>query len=79
MKRYLVYYNFDIKDPQTDLIVEASKGTFTVEAKSKRDVDTDAIRAKISRIAHDYRSKSNYYVSYSNYYRLEEVEESENI
>lgn len=79
MKQFLVYYNFDIKDPQTDLIAEADKGTFVVEANSIKDVDTDAIRAKIGRIAHDYRSQSNYYVSYSNYYRLEEIEESEHI
>ncbi len=75
MRKFLIYYSFTIKDPKTDLVVQDNKGSFEVEANSMRDIDTDDIRAKVSRIAHDYRSDPSYYVNYSNYYRIDEIKD----
>ena len=73
MKRYLIYYNFSIKDPKDDSIVQSDKGTFEMEFENKGAIDGDKIRSKIFKIAEEYRSKANYYVEHHNYYRIEEI------
>lgn len=74
MKRFRVYYSFDIKDPATDLVVEHSKGTFEVEAKNLKSINSKELKSEIYNIAANFKSFSSYYVGYSNYYKLEEID-----
>lgn len=74
MKTFRVYYNFDIKSNVTDLVVEADRGTFDIQVKSKKDIDFEEIKSRIAKIAQESKSDEKFYVSYANYYRVQELD-----
>lgn len=73
MKTFRVYYNFDIRSHETDLVVESGRGTFDIQVAKKKDIDFGDIKNRIAKIAQDSKSNSMFYTGYSNYYRIEEV------
>ena len=75
MKHFLIYYNYDIKDLDKDLVVLAEHRTMEVEAESRSKIDTDMIREKIRYVAHEARPHSNCEVIHANYYKIEEIKD----
>lgn len=75
MKKFRVYYSYDIKHPKTDLTVQYDKGVFEIEAESTKKINSKLLKGRIAKIAQDARNNPDYYVGYSNYYRLEEIKD----
>lgn len=72
-KRFNVYYNYNIKDEETDELVFWKKDVLEIDAVSRRDVDTARIRTIINEIAEKKVDGDNQYVNHCNYYKIEEV------
>lgn len=75
MSKYLIYYNYETKDSDIDLVIKAEKKTMEVEADTRKSIDTSMIRERIRQIANDDCSSPTEHVIHANYYKIEEIKE----
>ena len=73
MPIFEIKYSFDIRDNQTEELSYWERGSFEVEAPTKKEIDGDSLRNKINQLARKHCTKTQEVVAYANYYGIEEI------